>query len=359
MKTLYGRSVAGPNLAMLASAYVDALNDGKTPTISTAWERVVEQTLEDAVKTGERYAALRSERAAVLRALEVAEGDEALEEREMQAVHEASVRGALEAFAATAGAGGRRRGRRGRRRRRRRRFRRRRRAAVPRELWRKIGHLRRPHQTANDALSEERCRAACEELFGPLGRRSARSARPSRRTPPWTSRASSCRCGGTPRHGQAADRLRARPRPAKWRTLAKFASGDAHALGGACGAVARRLDAVIAALKAAEMERSEELQRSVARREADASQFQKERDAFEERSARRRRARARSRGCSSCWTPRRRRWSASGAATRGSGSAKSLEEKLEAGRRSTARRGSGAATRSRGSRPRRRSGCRR
>jgi len=48
-KMMKGASLSGANLASLAKAYVTAINDGQTPTISTAWERVVQSQCQDAV----------------------------------------------------------------------------------------------------------------------------------------------------------------------------------------------------------------------------------------------------------------------------------------------------------------------
>ena len=41
VKSVYGRPLNGAMLASLAGEYVTALNESGTPTISTAWERVV------------------------------------------------------------------------------------------------------------------------------------------------------------------------------------------------------------------------------------------------------------------------------------------------------------------------------
>ena len=41
-KTVYGKSLNGAMLGALAEAYVTAINTGGTPTISTAWDRVVD-----------------------------------------------------------------------------------------------------------------------------------------------------------------------------------------------------------------------------------------------------------------------------------------------------------------------------
>jgi hypothetical protein len=43
VKTVFGKEVNGAMLAELAIAYCAALNDNAAPTISTAWERVVER----------------------------------------------------------------------------------------------------------------------------------------------------------------------------------------------------------------------------------------------------------------------------------------------------------------------------
>lgn len=49
-KSLYGKPLSGAMLASLATAYVQALNSNAAPTISTAWDRVVEQQCADAVE---------------------------------------------------------------------------------------------------------------------------------------------------------------------------------------------------------------------------------------------------------------------------------------------------------------------
>ncbi len=43
VKTVFGKEINGSMLADLASAYCAAINDNAAPTISTAWERVVER----------------------------------------------------------------------------------------------------------------------------------------------------------------------------------------------------------------------------------------------------------------------------------------------------------------------------
>ena len=43
VKTIFGKEVTGGMLAELAIAYVAAINDNAAPTITTAWERVVER----------------------------------------------------------------------------------------------------------------------------------------------------------------------------------------------------------------------------------------------------------------------------------------------------------------------------
>jgi len=53
-KTLYGKALNGAMLASLAAAYVGALNAGGTPTISAAWDRVVDTQCQDAVDGGAR-----------------------------------------------------------------------------------------------------------------------------------------------------------------------------------------------------------------------------------------------------------------------------------------------------------------
>lgn len=45
-KSLYGNDVTGAMLAELADAYVRAFNDNSAPTISTAWDRVVDKQCE-------------------------------------------------------------------------------------------------------------------------------------------------------------------------------------------------------------------------------------------------------------------------------------------------------------------------
>jgi Guanylate-binding protein, N-terminal domain/Guanylate-binding protein, C-terminal domain len=58
-KTMFGRALTGPMLASLAEAYVTALNSGETPTISTAWDRVVERQAQEALEKGVgRYASV-------------------------------------------------------------------------------------------------------------------------------------------------------------------------------------------------------------------------------------------------------------------------------------------------------------
>ena len=47
-KEMYGKLVTGPMLVNLARSYVDAINSGGVPTISSAWERVVESQCSDA-----------------------------------------------------------------------------------------------------------------------------------------------------------------------------------------------------------------------------------------------------------------------------------------------------------------------
>eukprot|EP00939_MAST-03C_sp_MAST-3C-sp1_P001416 g1416.t1 len=49
-KTMKGAALSGANLGALVVAYVSAINDGDTPTISTAWERVVEAQCHDALE---------------------------------------------------------------------------------------------------------------------------------------------------------------------------------------------------------------------------------------------------------------------------------------------------------------------
>lgn len=51
-KRLYGRALTGAMLADLAEAYVAALNDRRTPTISTAWKRVVQSQCDSALQLG-------------------------------------------------------------------------------------------------------------------------------------------------------------------------------------------------------------------------------------------------------------------------------------------------------------------
>mmetsp|Transcript_19031 Transcript_19031/g.28761 ORF Transcript_19031/g.28761 Transcript_19031/m.28761 type:complete len:937 (-) Transcript_19031:350-3160(-) len=48
-KALNGRALTGPMLATLAETYVDALNSGGIPTISTAWDRVLQSQAAEAV----------------------------------------------------------------------------------------------------------------------------------------------------------------------------------------------------------------------------------------------------------------------------------------------------------------------
>ena len=51
-KTLFGKPLSGAMLASLAGAYVQALNSNSTPTISTAWDRVVDSQCADALEGG-------------------------------------------------------------------------------------------------------------------------------------------------------------------------------------------------------------------------------------------------------------------------------------------------------------------
>jgi hypothetical protein len=53
-KTLYGKPLNGAMLGSLAEAYVAAINAGGTPTISTAWDRVVDTQCADAVEGAAR-----------------------------------------------------------------------------------------------------------------------------------------------------------------------------------------------------------------------------------------------------------------------------------------------------------------
>lgn len=55
-KGLHGRLLSGPMVATLARAYVKGINSGGAPTISSAWERVLESQAEQAVAEAlERY----------------------------------------------------------------------------------------------------------------------------------------------------------------------------------------------------------------------------------------------------------------------------------------------------------------
>jgi hypothetical protein len=47
-KEMYGKLITGPMLVNLSASYVDAINTGGVPTISSAWERVVESQCADA-----------------------------------------------------------------------------------------------------------------------------------------------------------------------------------------------------------------------------------------------------------------------------------------------------------------------
>ena len=47
-KEMYGKLITGPMLVNLSASYVDAINSGGVPTISSAWERVVESQCTDA-----------------------------------------------------------------------------------------------------------------------------------------------------------------------------------------------------------------------------------------------------------------------------------------------------------------------
>ena len=53
-KQIKGRSINGPMLIQLAKSYIEALNEGKVPTIDLAWDNVqaveLQRTLEEAVK---------------------------------------------------------------------------------------------------------------------------------------------------------------------------------------------------------------------------------------------------------------------------------------------------------------------
>eukprot|EP01138_Halocafeteria_seosinensis_P005506 gb/GECG01005628.1/.p1 GENE.gb/GECG01005628.1/~~gb/GECG01005628.1/.p1 ORF type:complete len:782 (+),score=159.58 gb/GECG01005628.1/:1-2346(+) len=53
-KTMYGQPLNGAMLANLAQQYVAALNDNKTPTISTAWDRVIQTQCSEAVEAALR-----------------------------------------------------------------------------------------------------------------------------------------------------------------------------------------------------------------------------------------------------------------------------------------------------------------
>lgn len=50
LKTMYGKNLAGKNLATLTRVYVDSMNEGNTPTIATAWTRVVEAQCDEGVE---------------------------------------------------------------------------------------------------------------------------------------------------------------------------------------------------------------------------------------------------------------------------------------------------------------------
>lgn len=45
-KSLYGNDITGSMLAELAEAYISAFNDNSAPTISSAWDRVVDKQCE-------------------------------------------------------------------------------------------------------------------------------------------------------------------------------------------------------------------------------------------------------------------------------------------------------------------------
>jgi hypothetical protein len=47
-KEMYGKLITGPMLVTLSASYVDAINSGGVPTISNAWERVVESQCSEA-----------------------------------------------------------------------------------------------------------------------------------------------------------------------------------------------------------------------------------------------------------------------------------------------------------------------
>ena len=49
-KEMYGKLITGPMLVNLSASYVDAINSGGVPTISNAWERVVESQCSDAAE---------------------------------------------------------------------------------------------------------------------------------------------------------------------------------------------------------------------------------------------------------------------------------------------------------------------
>jgi hypothetical protein len=51
-KTLYGKALNGAMLATLAETYVDALNSGGVPVISTAWDRLVQMQTREAMQKG-------------------------------------------------------------------------------------------------------------------------------------------------------------------------------------------------------------------------------------------------------------------------------------------------------------------
>lgn len=104
-KTMYGRPLNGAMISNLAATYAQALNENKAPTISTAWDRVVDKQCQEAVeKALERY--MKAMRDAVAqtepRTWTSAEGKEemvqVLEAGDVHQTHDGSRQLALDVF---------------------------------------------------------------------------------------------------------------------------------------------------------------------------------------------------------------------------------------------------------------------
>jgi hypothetical protein len=115
-KTMYGKPLNGAMLGSLAEAYVAALNKGGTPTISTAWDRVVDTQCQDAVDGGlHAYVTRMQELLVVASKLHAGDGKSALvgvsrtggayaeehsvvEEEDMQLSHSDAVQASMRYF---------------------------------------------------------------------------------------------------------------------------------------------------------------------------------------------------------------------------------------------------------------------